>query len=437
MKKIGTLDMQALRESWREKDNPALRFYGGKTPAFTPAVQGQDTGMNPMSGIQHFCSLHNVFANYEYTGWMDECRAISETGYIGDWSWLNKMRITGPDVIRCMEQSTINGYRKFPVGRGRHIVSVLPNGKLIGDGIAFREAEDQILCTGGTMIREGLMIRTEGCRVAVEDLTAELFNYHVQGPVSAAVMEKLTGEDVSDLAFLTFRQVTIAGKSVRLYRGGMSGELGFELFGASADGSVVWNAVVEAGKAFGLRQLGMRSLMLNHLQAYFPTIWVDFIPAVVAGAEPFHRSPADFGWDRLMDKTRDFPGKSVLLEEQAHPKTRCVTLEWDSGDCIGIFASLFDQEGEAFEQMPLPVNTSDYSPACPQFLPVFNGEREQIGFVSNRGYSWQFKRVLALADLDVRWAGEGTEVFVLYGTEGHRQTMIRAKVARTPYKTHK
>ena len=434
MKVFDKLDMDQLRESWMKKDNMELSYYGGKIPAFSPAVQGQDTGIDPNSGIQHYSALHNVFVTHEYTGWMDECNAITTTGYIGDWSWLCKMRITGPDVIACMEQSTINGYKKFPIGKGRHIVSVLPNGKIIGDGIAFRLGEDEILCTGGTMLKEGLMLHPEGCDVKLEDVTAEIFNYHVQGPVSAQVMEKLTGESVSDLAFLTFREVTIAHKKVILYRGGMSGETGYELFGRSEDGSVIWKAVVEAGKEFGLRQFGIRSLMLNHLQAYFPTIWVDFIPSVVPGAEALHRSPVDFGWQGLVDKTRDFPGKAAILEEAANPKTKCVTLEWNTEDVITIMTSLFDPESEPFEQMPLPVNTSDYSAAVPQYIPAFSKEHRMIGLVSNRGYSVQFKKVLSLADLQIEYTKKGTEIFVLYGAEGKRQMMVRATVADTPYK---
>ena len=437
MKLFDSLDMEQLRAAWAQKDNTELSYYGGKIPAFTPAVQGEQTGMNPNSGIQHYAALHNVFVTHEYTGWMDECNAIHTTGYIGDWSWLNKFRITGPDVIKCLEQSTINGYKNFPVGRGRHIVSVLPNGKMIGDGIAFREAEDSVLLTGGTMITPGLMIRPEGCDIKVENLTAEIFNYHVQGPVSTAVIEKLTGEKVDDLKFITFRDVKIAGKTVRLYRGGMSGEVGYELFGDSAYGSIIWNAVLEAGKEFGLRQLGMRSLMLNHLQAYFPTIWVDFIPAVVPGAEALHRSPVDYGWEHLADKTRDFPGKAAIMEEAANPKTKCVTLEWNTEDVITIMASLFDPDNEPFEQMGLPVNTSDFSSAIPQFIPAFSKDHQMIGLVSNRGYSCQFKKVISLANVDIQYAEEGTEVMVLYGSEGHRQMMVRATVTKTPYKTDK
>ncbi|MBR3003696.1 MAG: hypothetical protein IKH67_01345, partial [Lachnospiraceae bacterium] len=199
MKLFDSLNMDELRATWAVKDNPELSFYGGKMPAFTPAIQGQDTKMAPTSGITHFVGLHNVLCNYEYTGWIDECKAISETGYIGDWSWLNKFRLTGPDAIKVPEKGTINGYKKFPIGRGRHIVSVLPNGKMIGDGIAFREAEDQVLCTGGAMVAPGLMLPVEGMDVKVENVTAELFNYHVQGPVSKKTLEKLCGESFDDL----------------------------------------------------------------------------------------------------------------------------------------------------------------------------------------------------------------------------------------------
>ena len=98
MKLFDNLDMDAVRASWAQKDNPELSVYGGKNLAFTPAIQGQDNLINPYSGISHYSALHNVLVTHEYTGWQDECMAISTTGYIGDWSWLNKMPIT---IMRC------------------------------------------------------------------------------------------------------------------------------------------------------------------------------------------------------------------------------------------------------------------------------------------------------------------------------------------------
>lgn len=436
MKVFERLDMEKVRKSWADRNDPNVSYYGGREVAFSPAVQAQVSpyGSGGTGEMPVFASLHGVLIPYEYTGWLDESRAITSSCYIGDWSWLNKFRIKGKDAIACMEASTINGYKKFPVGKGRHIISITPDGKMIGDGAAFREAEDQFLLTGGQMLVPGAMIRSEGLDVEVEDVTSDIFNYHIQGPNSAKVIEAVCGEDISDLEFIHFREITICNQPVRLYRGGMSGELGFEIFGDSAYGSVIWNAVVEAGKAFGIRQLGYRGFMLNHLQAFFPTIWVDFIPSVIPGAEALYRSPVDYGWGNLIDKSRDFPGKSILMEEMANPTRKSVTLVWDPEDCVSVFASLFDTQQEPLQQMELPVNVASPAAGNPPALPVFSKEGKMLGLLTNRGYSYQFRQYISLALLDVAYTEPGTEVFVLYGNEGERQMKIRATVAQVPFK---
>lgn len=436
MKVFDQIDTERMKKAWMDRLNPEVSYYGGREVAFSPAVQAQVSpyGNSGTGEMPTYASLHSVLVPFEFTGWMDETRAISKSCYIGDWSWLNKFRVKGKDAIACMEASTINGFKSFPVGKGRHIVSVTPDGKMIGDGIAFREAEDQFLLTGGQMIVPGAMIRNEGFDVELQDVTADIFNFHIQGPNSGKVMQALCGEDVRDLGILYFRDVAICGQKVRLYRGGMSGELGYEIFGDSAYGSAIWQAAVEAGKEFGLRQLGYRGFMLNHLQAFFPTIWVDFIPSVIPGAEALYRSPVDYGWGNLIDKTRDFPGKAILMDEIANPTRKSVTLEWNSEDCVSIYASLFETEGEPFRQMELPVNVASPAAGNPAALPVFSRDDRMIGLLTNRGYSVQFRKYLSLALIDIDCAVPGTEVFVLYGNEGERQTRIRATVAGVPYK---
>ena len=436
MKVFDRIEKERLVDAWQKRMDPELATYGGREAAFSPAVQAQISpyGTTGTGLMPQYYQLHSILCGSEYTGWMDETASISKTCYIGDWSWLSKWRINGPDVIPCLERSTINGYKKFPVGRGRHIISVTPDGKMIGDGIAFREGEDQFLLTGGSMVAPGAMIQNEGFDVELEDLTAQLYNFHIQGPKSLELVNKLTGEDCSDLAFITFREVKIAGRDVRLYRGGMSGEIGFEIFGDSADGSYIWKAVVDAGEEFGIRQYGLRSLMLNHLQAFFPTIWVDFIPSVVPGAEALYRSPVDYGWGGLIDKTRDFPGKSVLVEEMANPVRKSVTLEYNNEDCIGVFASLFDTDQEPIRQFEMPVNVSACASGEAGALPILNREGKFIGLVTNRGYSYQFRKFLGLAVLPIGEAEIGNEVYIIHGDEGKRQTRIRATVAEVPYK---
>lgn len=48
-------------------------------------------------------------------------------------------------------------------------------------------------------------------------------------------------------------------------RQGMSGEIGFELQGPEADSKKVYEAIVSAGKEYGLRRLAGRAVFINHL----------------------------------------------------------------------------------------------------------------------------------------------------------------------------
>ena len=123
------------------------------------------------------------------------------------------------------------------IGKGRHFISVTLDGKMIADRIVFREGEEQFVLTGGINLAPGVTILNESFDVEVEDLTAKVLNYHIQGPNSGKVVEKLCGEDISDLEFIHFRDVVICGERCVLYRGGMSGELGYEIFSDASFGS--------------------------------------------------------------------------------------------------------------------------------------------------------------------------------------------------------
>lgn len=434
-----TIDMDKHLDSWNNRFNQEVSYLGGKDMAFSPGVQAQISpgAVAALGEMPLYHAIHGIYVGWEYTNWVDECNSISESCYIGDWSWLSKVTIKGPDVIKCLENSTINGYKDFPIGKGRHIISIRPDGKMIGDGIAFRISEDEVLCTGGLTISENQAIKTEGLNVECKEVSADKYIYHIQGPNSKLALEKVIDGSLDELQFGHFKEYKIEGRDVTIYRGGMSGEIGYEVMGPSKDGSVIWKAILDSGKELGIRQLGFRSLMANHLQAFFPTIWVDYTPAILPpDIEKFmfqtYRSPVDFGWENRIAKDRDFPGKEVLLEEIRSPKNKSVTLEWNDEDCVKIFSSLFDKDREPLEQMPMPVNTSETS--SPFGYTIINSKGEVLGITTNRGYSTQFRKFISLAYLNIDYSEEGKEVYILYGTEGKRQEKIRAVVKSVPYK---
>ena len=74
--------------------------------------------------------------------------------------------------------------------------------------------------------------------------------------------------------------MTIAGKTVRALRHGMAGQPGFEFFGPWDDGEAVRQALIEAGREFGMRLVGGRAYSSNTLESG----WIPSpLPAVYSG----------------------------------------------------------------------------------------------------------------------------------------------------------
>lgn len=438
MKITDKIDAARYAEAWRAGMAEDKSWLVDSEVSLSPAAQAQalPEGLQSTGPMPKLSPMHGMYNAWEFAGWKEEAMAITKSGYIGDWTYLRKVLIKGPDVIECMKRSSITKFNKFPEGKGKHTLFVREDGKLIVDALSFRLAEDEVQVTGGQPVVTANVIQTEGLDVTVTDITFDEFEYHVQGPISRDVLEKATGEDLSDIKFTCFRYSSIAGRKVRIYRGGMSGELGYEVHGAAEDGSVIWNAIVEAGKPLGLQQLGHRTMPFNHLEAYFPTCWLDYIPATFH-ADPatenvlFH-SPIEFGWISTIDFERDFPAKQSLLDEIENPKKKSVMLVWNSEDVLKIYASLFDDEPDSIDLPALPTKTSETSFAFA--LPVLTKDYQLAGFATNRGYSPRTKKFVSITQLDVAYAEEGTELLVKYGAEGKRQIMIRATVQNAPYK---
>lgn len=433
------IDRDRLIAAWRDANNPGKHLLWDRDFPLSPAAQAQTVpdALAVISPMPVYGSLTGIYLAWEYTSWMDESRSFHESCYLGDWSWLRKFRITGPDALKLLRDTVANNVDDFPIGQMKHIIVTREDGFLIGDGVCLRLGEDEFLCTGGVTCGEGIMFNSAGYDVQTADETAEAYLFSVQGPNSLHVIEKAIGRSIRDIPFGRFADAEISGRSVRLVRIGMSGELGYEVHGDSADGSFVWQALKEAGAEFGLRQMGLRTMMLNHLESYVPTQFLDYVPAIFQGPmdeemSPAYRSPITLGWGRLIDWHHEFPGREALMRERDNPVLKTVMLEWSSEDCIDVFASLFRDDDEPFEPFGFPMAASEGGVPTPHY--IFTKDGAMIGATVSRGYSVNFRKMLSIATVPIPFAQPGTELVVRYGAEGRRQKDIRVVVRATPYK---
>ena len=108
------------------------------------------------------------------------------------------------------------------------------------------------------------------------------FILQVSGPESIKVLRKLDPSDrLLAAKYMHVVPINVAGHEIHALRQGMSGELGFELQGPVEWKADVYAAILEAGEEFGIRRMGGRVAPINHLEAGYPTIATDYIPAIL------------------------------------------------------------------------------------------------------------------------------------------------------------
>jgi glycine cleavage system aminomethyltransferase T len=405
----------------------------------------------------------------EFTGWMDEQLSWKTTCYIGDWTFVPQIRIKGPDALQLFKDLSVNSFENFPLNRAKHCVQVNEDGKVISEGILFRHGEDEFEYECGTPQWIRYNIATRGYDVETSfPMTHKL---QVSGPTSLALLEKLTRTGLRDVKFMAHKPVPVADYDTTFLRQGMAGEIGFEIHGPIQQHDEIWNAVYEAGKEFGIRRLGRRNLMINHMEASYPTgcihffnaladdskaefrKWVDENPlpdgwrGTAMEAWPYsistsftgswdgddireiYRSPVEMGWAANIKFDHDFIGRAALEEEVANPRRKVVTLEFNSDDLVAMYATLFGQ-GDVIRPFEIP-----HSPYATVWVDkILNTDGETVGHATFPGYSLHFRKALALSFIDVQYAETGTQVTVLWGNPGEPQTKLRATVASAPYK---
>jgi glycine cleavage system aminomethyltransferase T len=411
----------------------------------------------------------------EFTNWRDEQRAWRETCALFDQSHhMTDLYIEGPDALRVLSDLGINSFKTFRVNQAKQFVACNHDGDVIGDAILFYLDEHRFSLVGRPPASNWVQFNVETGgydasaerdeRSAVNQGRRRMFRYQVQGPHAARLMETVTHTRAPDIRFFTMGRFTIAGHEVRALRHGMVGQPGWELFGPWEQGEDVRHAIVEAGREFGLRQVGSRAYPTTCLESG----WIPApLPAVYTGERmkayrqwlsstsyeamaslggsfvsgditDYYLTPWDLGYGSLVKFDHDFVGRGALERTAGGPHRRKVTLVWNGDDIARVVRTLFGTGGgDIGKYIDLPL--ANYA-TLPYDQVVKDGRG--IGLSTYTGYSYNERAMVSLAMLDDEHSKPGTEVTVIWGEDGrgsskptverHAQVEMRATVAPAP-----
>jgi vanillate/3-O-methylgallate O-demethylase len=413
----------------------------------------------------------------EFTTWRDEQRAWREGIAFYDQSFhMTTTYLRGPDAQRLISSLAVNSFETFALGRSRHFVASSPGGHVLGDGILYSLAPDEMVLVGRAAGHNWVRFCAENGDWDVSVEADEIFSrnpagrrtvyrYQVEGPRALELVAQLIGEPLPEAPWSHIMPVTIAGHAVWAQRHTMAGNPGCEFFGPWEEGPEVKAAILDAGAAFELRRVGSLAYFTNALELGWiprpmPAIFTgeelrpfrEWLPATSEEAtwalggsfyspdvEDYYFTPWELGYGNVVKFDHDFVGRAALERSAGDDHRRKVTLVWDPADVAKVVDSYMRPDETPGLYIELPRATY----ATWQYDTVRDDAGRTIGASTYTGFSWNERSMLSLAIVEPQYATPGTKVSVVWGEpdggaksfpwlEPHRQMEIRATVAPAP-----
>jgi aminomethyltransferase len=341
------------------------------------------------------------FAGWEmpvqYTGILDEHRAVRARAGLFDLSHMGELWVTGPGAGSGLAQALVSEPSALRVGRAHYSMICAPDGGVIDDLIVYRVAEEQFLvvanASNAEVVAAELVERLAGHDARLEDASERTALVAVQGPRSRDILAPVTDVALEELRYYSIARGTVAGRAAHVARTGYTGEDGFELFVAADDAASVWEAITTAGNAAGLVPCGLGARDTLRLEAGMP---------LYGNELDRETTPYEAGLGRVvkLDKPDGFVGREALERaSRQDPRKQLVGLT---------------VEGTGIARHGYPVFTDDGADAT--------------GIVTSGTLSPTLERAIAMAYVPPAASAPGTMVEV-----GIRASRVPAEVVPLPF----
>ncbi len=243
----------------------------------------------------------------------EECLAVRERAGILDLSGFAKYDVTGAGARRFLDRICAN---RMPKMGGITLAHALSEGGRIGGEMTITHlAEDHfyVLSAAGAEMRDlDHLIQSARAdeQVQVANVTDERGVLVLAGPHSRDVLAGLTDSPLDSGAFrwLSGREITVAGRPARALRVNYVGELGWELHPPMEYMEELYDALWEAGEAFGIANFGLYAVNSLRMEKAYRGWGAELTNEVTM-------IDADMARFIRFDK-EDFVGRQATLDQQ-------------------------------------------------------------------------------------------------------------------------
>jgi len=254
----------------------------------------------------------------QYTGILDEHRAVRQGTGVFDVSHMGEVIVSGPQALDFLQFLVPNDVGRLGVGQVLYTCMCYSDGGTVDDLLIYRLSQHYLLVVNAANTDKDVAWIEEQAQpfdVGIDHAGARFSQLAVQGPQAQSATAKATGLDLSELNYFWSQQTELFGDQALISRTGYTGEDGFEVYASPEAGCRLWDALMEAGvKPIGL---GARASLRFQacLSLYGHELERDISPI-----------EAGLGWT-VKDKPGDYLAKDVLLAQKKDKPRRLIGLE--------------------------------------------------------------------------------------------------------------
>ncbi len=331
----------------------------------------------------------------------EECRNVMNNVGIQDMSAFAKMEVSGPGAREWLESILAN---KIPKKMGRialcHLLT--PRGGVRSEFTVYEWAPGRFyLVSAGAYERHDhdylrKLCPTDGS-VRLNAITTRFGVLVLAGPNSRKVLQKLTDADLSNEAFpwLSGKEISVGTCTAHALRVNFVGELGWEFHHPIEQQIALFDALMEAGKEFGIRPYGIKAMSSLSIEKSYR-----LVPRELS----IEYNAYESGLDRFVH-----PGKGQFIGRDALVSAKERGLDWNfvTMEVHGVT----DKDSDARGSEPL----------------YRNGQL--IGRATNGGFGFRVNKSLALGMVRPEHSAAGTELEIKILGKLFKATVI----AESPY----
>ncbi len=246
----------------------------------------------------------------QYTSIIEEHKTVREAVGLFDVSHMGEVFVSGKDALKFLNKIVPQDISNLNYEKAVYCQLPNKNGGLIDDLIIYKLGiQSYLIICNASRIDEDLnwMVRNKrGLDVKIDNQSHNYSLLAIQGPKAAELMQKM-GLNTQQSSF-TIKAGEVCGIKVLASRTGYTGEDGFELLVENEFSEDLWDKILEYGKEFGIKPIGLGARDTLRLEAALHLYGNDL-------DETTTPVEAGLSWSIPKDKQDDYNGKEVIMAQ--------------------------------------------------------------------------------------------------------------------------